>query len=166
MSVYFIGCLHLGHKNMAKHRGFSNVCAHDFSVIEGINSIMTKRDKLFILGDISMENRKSYHMLRLVPGVKHVVLGNHDRHQDTAELLKYVNYISGAVRYKDAWLTHIPVHPSALSHGVETNIHAHVHENDVGDPRYVNVDAHKLGYLPRPWSDIHQGTEKEGGGEQ
>jgi calcineurin-like phosphoesterase family protein len=134
-------------------RGFDEVEEHDQAVIDGINSVCGKRDKLFILGDVTMEKAKPYLRLTEIPALKQVVLGNHDRPQDVDKLLDYAS-VCGCIKYKDALLTHIPVHPMELDYRVNLNIHAHIHEKDVGDPRYINVDAHRLNFKPLQWEAI------------
>lgn len=164
MSVYFIGCLHLGHANIAKKRGWSSVAAHD-SAILNVMMALTKRDKLFILGDLSMENSRCYQSLCSLRCVTHVVLGNHDRHKDVNQLTRRVDQVSGCLTYKKkAILTHIPVHPSCLGDRYQLNIHAHIHDreittynmndNQIIDKRYINVDVHKLNYKPLSWDNI------------
>ena len=155
MSVYIIGCLHLGHESMAKMRGWESSIQHDAVLTVEWNRVVSKRDKVFILGDVTMENSKSYHILDQLNGMKHVILGNHDRSRDISELLKHVDYVSGPVRYKkDFWLTHIPVHPIEFDYRIKCNIHAHIHNVNLNDHRYVNVDAHRVGYTPVLFDNI------------
>src|SRR5687767_2964094 len=100
MSVYFIGCIHLGHKWMAQHRGFQDEFYHDEHIIEQWNRIINKKDHVWILGDITMETSEEYPQLNRLKGVKKVVLGNHDLPKHTRELLKYVDTVAGVVDYK------------------------------------------------------------------
>lgn len=170
--VYFIGCLHFGHENMAKYRGFYDSCEHDEHLIRCWNSVVQKRAKVFILGDITMENSKHYHRLEELNGYKHVVLGNHDRATDIPELLKYVDKVSGMVDYNGYALTHAPIHPAEVVF-YRGNIHAHIHHdnklpevvvsdryNDTGaimvetKHKYINVDAHLIGYKPLKFEEI------------
>jgi calcineurin-like phosphoesterase family protein len=125
-----------------------------------------KKDIIYILGDITMENAEYYHNLEKLKGIKRVVLGNHDRYQDTHKLLKYVETVAGMVDYKGYILTHAPIHPSEISF-YSGNIHAHIHHvNELyelyvperyGDKskveyptlhKYYNVDAHNINYKP------------------
>jgi len=41
-TVRFIADLHLGHINMAKHRGFSSVEEHDEHIVKSWNSVVEK----------------------------------------------------------------------------------------------------------------------------
>ena len=167
MNVRFIGCLHLGHKNLATHRGFQDEWYHDDKLIETWNSVVrSKKDITYILGDITMETAEHYYKLNLLNGIKHVVLGNHDKRQHVKELLNYVDTVGGMIDHKGYVLTHCPIHPSELSF-YKGNIHAHIHHRNsleevfvmdrYGDKskvqyptlhKYLNADAHVLGFKP------------------
>lgn len=165
MSTYFIGCLHFGHENSAKYRGFTCAEEHDGLIIENWNKVISKRDKVFILGDVTMENKKHYNILSILKGYKHVVLGNHDRPQDLEELSKYADKISGFVNgYKGMFqLSHAPVHPYELMKYNNYNIHAHIHQENIHVSgygldqfahRYFNADAKEIGYTPVSMSEV------------
>lgn len=174
MNTYVIGCLHLMHESMAKHRGYSDSWEHDYWLIQKWNSVVPKRSKVLILGDICMENSKGYHLLDELNGSKEVVLGNHDKSKDIPELLKYVDKVSGAVDYKGYILTHIPIHPNEVQF-YRGNIHAHIHHiNRLEDcivsnrymdegcrntstiNKYFNVDAKLLNYKPIRFDEIYE----------
>jgi calcineurin-like phosphoesterase family protein len=126
--VRFIADLHLSHTNMALKRGFSTVEEHDEYIIEKWNSVVHKRDVTYILGDVTMEKSSPYELLNRLNGVKHVVLGNHDRRQDIKKLLEYVDSVAGMVQYKGIMLTHCPIHPMELDYRFNKNIHGHIHD--------------------------------------
>ena len=165
--VRFIGCLHLGHENIAKHRGFVNSEEHDETLVNTWNSTVHKKDTTYILGDITMETADHYWQLDRLSGIKHVILGNHDRRQDVLELLKYVHSVSGVIDYKGYSLTHVPIHPNEVQF-YKGNIHAHIHhvnkleEVSVNDSyldegskptptlrKYFNVDAKLIHFKPK-----------------
>lgn len=148
MSTFFISDLHFNHTNMALKRGFSSAEEMNQHLIQKWNSVISKRDLVYILGDITMEKKAGYELLDLLKGDKHVVLGNHDRRQDIPELLKYVISVAGMINYKGTILTHCPVHPSELEFRFKYNIHGHVHENTLDDPRYINVCCEAVDYAP------------------
>jgi len=172
MNVFFIGCLHLKHQSMAHHRGFQDEYYHDEHLIENWNSVVTSsRDITYILGDITMEKSDPYYMLDRLNGIKHVILGNHDRRQDVKELLNYVDSVCGMMKYKGYDLTHCPIHPNELGFS-RGNIHAHIHHinkldnltvreaygdnNNYVNPtnKYYNVDAKLIGYKPKTLEEI------------
>lgn len=170
-SVRFIGCLHLGHKWMANHRGFHDEFYHNEKIIDTWNSIVNKKDITYILGDVTMESSQYYYELDRLKGRKIVVLGNHDRHQDVKELLKYVDSVGGMIDYKGFVLTHCPIHPMEIG-SCRGNIHAHIHhENQLKEVwanklyhddetqintlnKYYNVDAHLINYKPKTLEEL------------
>jgi calcineurin-like phosphoesterase family protein len=172
--VYFIGCLHLGHENMAKYRGFNSSKEHDNYLIKQWNKTVNKKEKVFILGDVTMEKTHSYYQLDRLNGIKHVIGGNHDMGQHTPELLKYVNKFSGVVDYKGYLLTHVPIHPNEV-HFYKGNIHAHIHHlNKLEEVvtydsyqdqdtklastlhKYINVDAKLLDFKPISFEEVEK----------
>lgn len=162
--VFVISDLHLGHKSMATHhRNFNDTYYHDEHIISEWNKVVTKRDVVWILGDITMETSFHYYQLDRLIGVKKVILGNHDKPAHIQELLRYVNLVRGTMKYKGMWFSHVPMHPQEL-YG-KTNVHGHIHENHImaihpislsktKDWRYVNVSAEAVGYKPQLIDDI------------
>ena len=161
--VFFIADLHLGHINMALHRGFSTVEEHDEHIIEKYNSVVSKRDVTYILGDVTMEKSAPYPLLDRLNGIKHVVLGNHDRRQDVKKLLEYVESVAGMIQYKGVMLTHCPIHPMELDYRFNKNIHGHIHEKQVmkmldgweePDERYICVSCERVDYTPKTLEEL------------
>ena len=157
----FISDLHFGHLNMALHRGFSSVEEHDNHIIEEWNKVVrSPKDLTYILGDITMEKSKDYYKLDLLMGRKIVVLGNHDRHQDIRELLKYVENVAGIIEYKGFWLTHAPMHQSEIFGKHRGNIHGHNHKERIANPKYINVSCELLNYQPKTIEELLEIQDK------
>lgn len=161
--VRFIADLHFSHYNMAVRRGFSSIEEHDEHIIEKWNSVVKKNDVTYILGDITLEKSAPYHLINRLNGIKHVVLGNHDRRQDVNKLLEYVDSVAGMVQYKNNILTHCPIHPMELVHRFSTNIHGHIHDNVVTmdedgfiveDKRYICVSCERVDFTPRTLEEL------------
>ena len=161
--VFFIADLHLSHTNMALHRGFATVEEHDEHIIAKWNSVVSKRDVTYILGDVTMEKSAPYPLLDRLNGVKHVVLGNHDRRQDVKKLLEHVDSVAGMVQYKGIMLTHCPIHPMELDYRFNKNIHGHIHEKQVMkmldgweeiDERYICVSCERVDYTPKTLEEL------------
>ena len=162
--VRFIADLHLGHTNMAIKRGFSTVEEHDEHIITQWNSVVNKRDVTYILGDITMEKKSSYPLLDRLNGIKHVVLGNHDRRQDILHLLQHVESVAGMIQYKGIMLTHAPIHPMELDYRFNKNIHGHIHDKvvmkmldgwEVIDERYFCVSCEQVDYKPKTLEELN-----------
>jgi calcineurin-like phosphoesterase family protein len=161
--VRFIADLHLSHQNMATRRGFSSIEEHDEHIIAKWNSVVSKRDVTYILGDVTMEKSSPYPLLDRLNGIKHIVLGNHDRRQDTKKLFDYAESICGMINYKGVFLTHCPMHSDELNYGITKNIHGHIHDKvvmkmldgwEVPDERYFCVSCEQVDYLPKSLEDL------------
>lgn len=166
--VRFIADLHLSHANMAKRRGFSSIEEHDEHIIAKWNSVVNKRDVTYILGDVTMEKSAPYPLLDRLNGIKHIVLGNHDRRQDTKKLFEYAESVAGMIQYKGIMLTHCPIHPAELEYRIPYNIHGHIHDkvvmkdvyeygyklDPVPDERYICVSCERVDYLPKSLEDL------------
>jgi calcineurin-like phosphoesterase family protein len=145
--IYVISDLHFSHHNMAIKRGFSTIEEHDEFIIDRWNQVVNKRDTVWILWDITMEKATPYYLLDRLKGIKKVVLGNHDQPQHVKALLKHVNCVCGMIKYKGFILSHAPIHESEVWR-FYLNIHGHVHENTLDDPRYLNVSCEAVNYRP------------------
>ena len=162
-TVRFIADLHLGHANMAKRRGFSTVEEHDEHIITKWNNVVHKRDVTYILGDVTMEKSAPYPLLDRLNGIKHIVLGNHDRRQDTKKLFDYAESVGAMINYKGVFLTHCPIHSDELNYGIVKNIHGHIHDKvvmkmldgwEVPDERYFCVSCEQVDYLPKTLEEL------------
>lgn len=164
-NVKWIADLHLGHKNIATHRGFQDEFYHDEHIIEQWNMSTNKRDTVFILGDVTMEISRNYDILDRLNGRKIVVLGNHDLRQHVPKLLKHVDQVLGCMKYKGYLVTHVPIHPMEFEYRVKGNIHGHIHKkrvmkeqivdtstgsiiDNVIDERYICVSCEHTNYKP------------------
>lgn len=161
--VMFISDLHLGHANVLRWsrewREGEDIDQHDEILISKMASSLTKRDVLYVLGDVTMNNKGSISLLDRVPCKKFLVRGNHD----TCPIFDYLSVfddVFGVVKYKKHWLSHAPIHPAELR-GCG-NIHGHVHSNSIMsgqdyDRRYVNVCVEALNGIPISYQDILSG---------
>mgnify|MGYP003474384149 FL=1 len=157
--IRYISDLHLSHNNMAIKRGFKNYEEHDEHIVKTWNSIVSKKDVTYILGDVTFEKSKPYEILNRLNGIKKVILGNHDEPQHVPELLKYVNNVCALkyLKHKEFGniiLSHAPIHPCELEYRFNINIHGHVHENTLPDKRYINVSAEVIDYKPKLLSEL------------
>lgn len=150
-NVYFVGDLHFGHKNIHKFREeFESESQHREFVMDKWQSKVTKRDKVFVLGDaaFTMDAIDSINQLN---GMKVLIRGNHDN-LNTAVYLKAFKEVEAVVRYKGFWLTHIPIHPLELRG--KKNIHGHVHYATIPDINYENVCLENIGFEPISWHEL------------
>lgn len=146
--VFAIADLHLGHKKViefeSEYRPFKTIEEHDEFLIDSINSKVTKRDVLWMLGDVAF-GKSALEKVALINGTKKLVMGNHDKYP-AQEYLKYFSQIFGAVKYRDCILTHIPIHPNQFGR-YKFNIHGHLHHEAL-KYRYICVSVEQTGLAP------------------
>ncbi len=160
-NVMFASDLHLDHTYAAASRGYGytiitdgrkqGVCTqqeigeHNSEIIETLESQVTKRTILWILGDVAMSTSALY-LLDALPCELRLVRGNHDD-QKEKEYRRLFTQIHGCLRYKQFWLSHIPIHPQEM-YRCRGNVHGHIHKNTnspvIPYPYYnVNWDYHR-----------------------
>lgn len=153
--VYVIADTHFGHRNICKYRTqFTSPKEHDDFVISNYNSIITKCDTVYFLGDIAF-SKEAADRLDTMPGYKILVLGNHDTDRSSEEsryLIDKFDRVYGSLNKKGCWWTHIPIHPEELRG--KFNIHGHTHNATLQDPRYVNVSLENCNYFPVDFTEI------------
>jgi calcineurin-like phosphoesterase family protein len=156
-TTFFIGDTHFGHKNIIKFdstrafRQFATIEEHDEELVRRWNSVVSKNDTVWHLGDFAFGSTNVEIAGRL-NGHKKLVLGNHD-HYPSEVYLKHFHKLYGTVAIEGALLSHIPVHPGSIERfGV--NIHGHLHSETIGDVRYVCVSCEQINLTPVVWEEI------------
>ena len=141
-NVYFISDLHLAHRNVitfvdnfrAKAMGVSTIEEHDEMIFDLWNDKATKRDKVFVLGDIGYDIDR----MKALPGYKILHLGNHDK-ASAKRYLEVFDDIIGPVRHSKHWIAHFP--PIEKELWGKDVIHGHTHSTGIEDERYINVSV-------------------------
>ena len=128
------------------------------------NKIVTKRDIVYVLGDITME--KHQHIAEYLSGLNGqicVIGGNHDYKRCCVEYQRLGIPVMGALEYKGFVCTHIPIHPQEMEF-YRGNIHGHIHNQGIIDgldykpktlgDRYYNVNVELHEYTPVLFNEI------------
>lgn len=167
--TWAIADLHFGHRNIltfnqsdgTKLRDFPDIQTHDDTLVNNWNSLVSPKDRIYVLGDVAFNNRNIETVARC-NGRKVLVRGNHDE----LKLSKYSQFfddIRGIVVKRGFVLTHVPVHPDCLARwGV--NIHGHLHANVIRttnglpDPRYKCVSVEQTDFKPVQLQELMDGT--------
>lgn len=142
---YYISDLHLQHENVLKYddRPFSNIDAHDMTIINIINHTVWVDDKLYILGDISWKANKNIELLKAIQ-CKNVyfVQGNHD-------FTKYLKLYEELWR-TNLWNMHIDKEDNVVlcHYPMEERFHSHHKE----DKRFIHIHWHShWNSMQRKW---------------
>lgn len=149
-NVFFLSDLHLGHRNIIRYRErFKTIEEHDDTIERNYQSVVTKRDKVFFLGDIAF-TKDSLNRIKKWNGMRKIcILGNHDFERSgltVRDYLEVFDEIHGFVKYKKFWLSHAPIHPDELRG--KLNIHGHVHRKNIEDGNYLNVSMDNTNFKP------------------
>ena len=81
MKIWFTSDLHFCHDKdfIYEPRGFKSVREMNEAIINNFNEVVGWNDKLYILGDLFLnDNYEGLKLLSRLPGYKYVIWGNHD----------------------------------------------------------------------------------------
>lgn len=163
--VYFTSDLHFDHANLCVGLRQIDVLESNKKIIHNWNSIVTKRDTVYVLGDITMENHRNIeYFIKQLKGRIIVVGGNHDTVKCCSEYQRLKIPVMGTLQYKGFLCTHVPVHPTQLV-GFNGNIHGHIHLSGIIDGvgnynppqlegKYYNVNTEFHQYKPVLFDEI------------
>lgn len=154
---YFIADTHFGHRNIInfepEHRAFSSIEEHDEQLVNNWNSVVGKKDNVYLLGDVAFNSKHS--IIHRLMGNITIVLGNHDYSKKIHDLLECDRVkVCGIKEYANGLLTHMPVHESQLVSRYKFNIHGHLHSKSLNDPRYISVSCEHVELTPISWKEL------------
>lgn len=157
-SVWVTSDTHFGHANIIKYAGrpFDSVEDMNEALVENWNSVVKQGDKVYHLGDVTM-NSKSLDILSRLNGRKVLIKGNHDI-QKLKFYTPHFYDIRGSHELAGFIMTHIPVALEQSARYPDGNIHGHLHEKTMDNPWYVNVCVEQTNYTPISFDLIN--TEK------
>lgn len=143
--LYLIADMHFGHKNVCRFRTeFSTMDEHENYIMKKWQSVITKNDTVYVLGDAAF-TQEGLKKIATLNGRKILIAGNHDD-LHASKYLQVFHNMKALMTKKDVWLSHAPIHPEELRG--KFNIHGHVHNNTIQDNRYMNVCCEVVGYTP------------------
>ena len=169
--------LHLGHKNICKHRPeFATTEEHNQTIFENLATTVGKRDTVYFLGDVAFDKEWLERISNL--NVKHKVLicGNHDleRGLTMRDMVDAYDGVFSLLSKRNYWFSHAPIHPQEIR-GRIANIHGHLHGNmvwaeqrevempyggseyfDEIDQRYINVCVEHTDWKPITFAEATQ----------
>jgi calcineurin-like phosphoesterase family protein len=165
--VYCISDLHFGHKKILGFSGHlrdgNTLEEHDEILVAKWNSVVGKRDLVYVLGDVAFSRQAFFKYVPQLNGRKVLVRGNHDDFQ-CGEYLQYFEDVAGIFKKSGHWFSHAPIHPAELR-GCK-NVHGHVHHATIRnhyhepDERYINVCVEACGGYPVEFEEIKSGEYK------
>lgn len=154
-----IADLHLGHRKIIEYeparRIFATIEEHDAEIERRWREVVHSRDVVYVLGDVAW-NRVALERLRSFPGIKKLVMGNHDLH-DMRAYLEVFRKITAYAEVSGWLLAHMPVHSASIVPRFRGQIHGHLHGTSryrkLNGVPYLNAGAEALNF--RPWPIEH-----------
>lgn len=168
--IWFTSDPHFGHKAILHFcdRPFKSVTEMDCTLVENWNSVVSPKDDVYLLGDVSFARTdRTYDLLNALNGQIFLIKGNHDKGVVKGKCNKRFTWIKDmyelSVPDEDAnnekqkiVLCHFPMLTWNKVHYGSWNLHGHCHGNLPDDPcAYrldVGVDCH--GYHPISYEEV------------
>lgn len=134
-NIYFTSDLHLSHDKVIEYENRPiSIEEHDDWIIDRINSKVNKKDRLYILGDVSMCSRaKTDKLLDRINGQKFLIYGNHDKNIKNSDRFvkidKIHNFNYNIKPYDNLHivLSHYPIAAWERKHYGSYHLHGHSH---------------------------------------
>ena len=155
MKVFLISDTHFGDDRILRYenRPFASVEEMDKAIIENWNSMVSKEDTVFHLGDVSSyEPERISEILAALNGKKVLIMGNHDQNYTNKqwEEMGFEQAINYPILFREFFiLSHAPMY--ICTNMPYANFYGHIHAN----PSYRDVSrqsacvcVERIGYTP------------------
>lgn len=181
--IFFTSDTHFGHNKefLYKGRGFESVEEHAEKIVENWNKVVSPRDTVYHLGDISLSpeyEEKSIEWVRRLNGNIMWIRGNHDSDRRVEKFLVecdnicYCSFVEVMKMNKiNLYLSHYPtitINPldsaEAVKRTIVFNLHGHTHQKEIFNPQFprccyhVGLDSHNL--TPVSWDEVREDLMK------
>lgn len=160
MKTFFIADPHFGHRAIIEYenRPFETVEEMDQALIANWNRVVSKRDKVYLLGDVSFyKDEVTANIVKQLQGIKYLVLGNHD----SPNVKRYYDmgfhrvYDYPVILQKFWMLSHEPLYTN--TNMPYANIFGHVHAakqyTDYSSQSFC-VSVERINYTPIEFGEI------------
>lgn len=159
-NVFFTSDHHFGHKLIIdfESRPFKGVEQMNESMIESWNSVVSRDDTIFHLGDFSFLNKEATRaIVAKLNGYKILILGNHDRGRSRDWWLEtgFDEVNEYPLIYKDFFfLSHEPMYMN--KHMPYVNVHGHIHGQKYEGYNHFNICVEHWNYKPLSFEQIRE----------
>lgn len=159
--TFLIADTHFDHRNVIlyENRPWPTVQEMNEEIIKRWNAIVKPEDRVYHLGDVSM-NRNGLLLAARLNGRKVLIKGNHDN-QKLKDYLPIFDDIRGVHKLNNFILSHVPVHPDQ-KYRFSGNIHGHLHGKNVLlpdgsiDPWYISVSVEHINFTPITFEQLEK----------
>jgi calcineurin-like phosphoesterase family protein len=127
---------------------FRSIAERDAYITRRWNATVTKDDRVYILGDIGINDPKELgSIVKSLSGEKILIIGNHDHMTDEQYAEAGISKVERTpIFYRDnVVFSHAPL---PFLPGYVLNVHGHLHKLRLKDQNYVNVSVDCLAFSP------------------
>ena len=157
MKRFLIADTHFGHSNIIEYekRPFHNAAKMDYELIKLWNSVVSKNDIVYVLGDFTLSRDKSFikSVAEQLNGKKILIMGNHDSRKPKdyiecgfdAAIQKPIMVEPGVILMHEPFLDNIFIGPNYIY------FYGHVHSKQSIMENYPNcmcVSVERINYKP------------------
>lgn len=162
MDTWFVSDTHWGHRNLLNFKKddgtimrpdnnghpFVSIEAHDQTLIDNWNSVVSKGDRVYHLGDLAFCGKIRLHeIMNQLNGTKVLIMGNHDQ-MGASTYLKYFKDVRAYDRKYGYLLSHMPVRDIPQA-GCLVNVHGHYHARENNSPNHLCVSVERTLMFPQ-----------------
>ena len=169
--MFIISDTHFSHKNILvftnndgqKIRPFTCLDEMNETIISNWNKTVKPNDIVYHLGDFTFGGKQNIaKFASRLNGRKRLILGNHD--YDAKDYVEHFEKVMSFHEMKKlripVVMCHFPLHLSSFQYRVGDNginLHGHIHDKTIDDPRWVNMCVEHTNYTPVHIEDILKG---------
>ena len=170
MKIFFTADTHFGHENLRRgiRPQFHNISAMDNLIIDNWNSVVTKHDTVYHLGDVSWHKKDlSKNVLDKLNGNICLIQGNHDQNVIKPVCASRFSWIKDIYKLKvkdqDAQdgrlmivLSHFPFRVWDQAHYGAWHLHGHSHGNLNPAPMTLDVGVDNWDFTPVSYEKVKE----------
>jgi len=177
-NIFFVADTHINHANILRHcnRPWKSVEEHDEALINNWNSVVSRKDIVYLLGDFAMipkqddgtPRMKLYRKLRMrLNGKICLIIGNHDvMSNEVYDCFTEVSPLKEIkINGEKITLCHYPMRSwNGSFHGrkhVFGHVHGRLEKVDTGVSCDVGVDVPEWNYRPVEWTVLQNKLNKK-----
>lgn len=165
--IYFISDTHFYHSNIIKYcnRPFKDVAEMNETMIINWNSIISKEDIVYHLGDFCLSSDDEIkNIFNRLNGKKILIRGNHDRksvkfYEDIG--FKVLTHAPIVLDEYKLMLSHVPIPDNIIKDGY-INLHGHIHNKKISEDyldnysenKHINLSVDANDFKPLSLNDI------------
>lgn len=155
MTIWFTSDHHFSHANILKYtnRPFADTDEMNRALVKNYKEKVKPTDQVYFLGDFAFGNHEK--ILRLLPGVKYLIRGNHDQKISDAKFLQWgFHFIKDVYELKlpnekfGIWLSHYAHLTWPKKHFGNWHLFGHSHGKIIGQRLSADVGVDCWNYYP------------------